>query len=176
MISIIAAVTLDGALGRAGDMIYHLSADLKRFKAITMGHPIVMGRRTFESFPNGPLPGRRNLVVTRNAEYAREGIEVFPTISDALRAAGADAEVFVIGGGEIYALTMPSASRMLITEIDAVAPDADTFFPPVSPHEWAVADEGEWTRDPRSGVRFRYVEYRRRQGRPHATKSPEDVL
>ena len=77
MITIIAAITTDRALGRGGDMLYHISADLKRFKAITMGHPIIMGRKTFESFPSGPLPGRRNLVVTRNQEFSHPGIETF---------------------------------------------------------------------------------------------------
>lgn len=149
------------ALGRGGDMIYHISADLRRFKAITMGHPLVMGRRTLESFPKGPLPGRRNLVVSRRADYAPEGVEVYPSLEAAL-AACADAEPMVIGGGQVYAQALPLATTLLITEIDAEAPEADTHFPAISPSDWALAEEGAWQTDPRSGERFRYLAYHRK--------------
>ncbi|MDE7375420.1 MAG: dihydrofolate reductase, partial [Muribaculaceae bacterium] len=111
MITIIAAITRDHALGRGGDMIYHISADLKRFKQITMGHPVVMGRRTYESLPRGPLPGRRNLVITSNplSITLPEGavlapdttLETYPTLAAALEAAGPDP--MIIGGGQVYA-------------------------------------------------------------------------
>lgn len=128
-IKIIAAVCSNGAIGRRGDLLFHLSDDLRRFKALTMGHPIIMGRKTFESFPKGPLPGRRNIVISRRADYHPAGAEVYPSAELALRAcAGAD-EVFIIGGGEIYSLFMPMASELLLTEIDASPADADTFFP-----------------------------------------------
>ena len=159
--TIIAAITNDYGLGRNGDMLYHISADLKRFKAITMGHPLVMGRKTFESFPKGPLPGRRNMVITRNVDYAREGIETYPSLSAAL-AACEDADAMIIGGGEIYSQSMPQADRLLITEIDAVAPDADTHFPVIDCDVWKAVDIGEWDTDPRSGARYRFVEYARK--------------
>lgn len=160
-ITLIAAITNDFALGSEGDMIYHISTDLKRFKAVTMGHPLIMGRKTFESFPKGPLPGRRNIVVTRNADYSAAGIETYPTIEAAIDAC-ADAEPFIIGGGQIYAQTMPIASRLLITEINATAPNADTHFPAISPLDWKIEDRTPWETDPRSGVQFRYVGYTRR--------------
>lgn len=158
--TIIAAITRDYALGRAGDTIYHISADLRRFKQLTMGHPLVMGRLTFESFPNGPLPGRRNIVVSRNPRYEAEGIETQPSLAQALASAGSDA--MVIGGGQIYAQAMPLADALEITEIDATAPDADTHFPVIDPADWLPVGTSPWETDPRSGVRFRYVRYERR--------------
>jgi len=175
--TIIAAITRDLALGRAGDMIYHISADLRRFKQITMGHPLVMGRRTFESFPNGPLPGRRNAVVTRDAAYVPAGvevsrqpsapsevgsprIEVYPTLEDAIKAVGDDA--MVVGGGQVYAQAMPLADTLEITEIDATAPDADTHFPDIDPTRWRLTAATDWQTDPRTAVSFRYLTYARR--------------
>lgn len=159
MITIIAAITRDGALGKGGDMLYHISADLKRFKALTMGHPIIMGRKTFESFPNGPLPGRRNLVVTRDSAYSHPDIETYSSLQQAIEAAGEDA--YVIGGGQIYAQAMPLADRLEITEIDANGQEAgaDTFFPEISPERWQCTEESEPVTDPRTGVTFRFITY-----------------
>lgn len=162
MITIIAATTRDGALGKDGDMLYHISADLKRFKSLTMGHPIIMGRKTFESFPNGPLPGRRNLVVTRDSTYTHPGIETYPSLQQAIEAAGE--ETYIIGGGQIYSQAMPLADRLEITEIDANGKDAgaDTFFPKIDPVRWMITSESEPITDPRSGASFRFITYRRR--------------
>lgn len=158
-ITLIAAITADGALGRDGDMIYHLSGDLRRFKELTMGHPMVMGRRTFESLPHA-LPGRRNLVVSSREGYFPEGAEPYPSLDAALDACGDD-EVMVIGGGQIYAQAMPLATRLLITHIDATAPAADTHFPEIDPVQWHCVDLSEWHTDPKTGVRYRYADYRR---------------
>lgn len=162
MITIIAAITRDGALGKDGDMLYHISADLKRFKTLTMGHPIIMGRKTFESFPNGPLPGRRNLVVTRDSTYAHPGIETYPSLQQAIEAAGE--ETYVIGGGQIYSQAMPLADKLEITEIDANGKDAgaDTFFPEIDTAMWTIASESEKITDPCSRVSYRFITYRRR--------------
>ncbi len=158
MITIIAAITKDYGLGRGGDMLYHISDDLKRFKALTMGHPLVMGRKTFESFPKGPLPGRRNCVITRNPDYQRDGIEVYDSLDAAL---GASPDAMVIGGGEIYRQAMPMADRLEITEIDAEVPDADTHFPTIDSAIWHQTEVGEWHTDPRSAVRYRFCSYER---------------
>lgn len=162
MMTIIAAITRDGALGKDGDMLYHISADLRRFKSLTMGHPIIMGRKTFESFPNGPLPGRRNLVVTRDSTYAHPGIETYPSLQEAIEAAGE--AVYVIGGGQIYRQAMPLADRLEITEIDADGKDAgaDTFFPGIDTSMWTALRESEKFIDPRSGVSYRFITYQRR--------------
>lgn len=160
-LAMIAAITLDNALGKNGDMIYHISADLKRFKAITMGHPIIMGRRTFESFPKGALPGRRNMVITRQTNYNAPGIEVFPSLKDALDAC-ADDEAYIIGGGQIYSQALPLATTLHITEINATTADADTYFPAIDPKEWRQKNCTPFATDERSGVRYRYVDYERK--------------
>lgn len=125
---IIAALDRRGAIGRGGDMLFHLRDDLRRFKAITMGNALIMGRKTFESLPAGALPGRRNIVLTRNVHWSAPGVETVHSLAEAISLAG-DGDVFVIGGGEIYAAAMPLADVLDITLIDAEAEDADTFFP-----------------------------------------------
>jgi len=153
-LTIIVAIDRDRAIGRGGDMVYHISDDLKHFKTVTMGHPIIMGRRTFESFPKGPLPGRRNLVITRRTDYAREGIEVCGSLAEAIERAGEDA--FVIGGGQVYAQAMPLATRLIITEVQSDAPaDADTFFPEIDPEQWQEESATQVLIDSRSGVQYR---------------------
>lgn len=165
MITIIAAVTADRyAIGRRGDLVYHVSADLRRFKELTMGHAIVMGRKTFESLPKGALPGRRNIVVTRNPGYTAPGIETAPSLEEALALASSDGrEVFVIGGGEVYRQAYPLADRLCLTEIHAPAPpDADTFLDRPDPAEWAESDRGEPLLDERSGLEYAFVCYNRK--------------
>ncbi len=159
-LTIIVAIDRDRAIGRGGGMVYHISDDLKHFKAVTMGHPIIMGRRTFESFPKGPLPGRRNLVITRRTDYAREGIEVCGSLAEAIARAGGDA--FVIGGGQIYAQAMPLATRLIITEVQSDAPaDADTFFPEIDHAQWREETVSPLFTDSRSGVQYRIKTYRK---------------
>lgn len=138
-IHIIVAIDRNGAIGRGGDLLFHISADLRRFKSLTMGCPIIMGRKTFESFPKGPLPGRRNIVVTRNPEYRRDGIETASSLTQALELAADAPDVYIIGGGEIYRQAITLADRLDLTEIDASVPDADTFFPPIDPELWHIA-------------------------------------
>lgn len=135
-IRIIVAVAHDDAIGRRGDLLFHISADLRRFKQLTMGCPIIMGRKTFESFPKGPLPGRRNIVVTRNPEYSRPGIETAASLEDAISLCSGAERVFIIGGGEIYRQAIGAATHIDLTEIDATVKDADTFFPPLDRTVW----------------------------------------
>ncbi|HUN20526.1 MAG TPA: dihydrofolate reductase [Muribaculaceae bacterium] len=158
-LTLIVATTRGGAIGHKGGLIHHISADLRNFKDVTMGHPLIMGRRTFESFPNGPLPGRRNMVVSRNPSYRpTPPAEAYQSLDEALSALGSQDEAMVIGGGDIYRQTIGMASRMYITEIDAPAPpDADTFFPPVDMSEWKAESTGEWQTDPKSNVNFRFI-------------------
>lgn len=155
-IIIIAAVCGNGAIGRNGDLLYHISADLRRFKALTMGFPIIMGRKTFESFPKGPLPGRRNIVISRNADYRPAGAEIYSTPDAALAACADSEKVFIIGGGEIYRLFIPLADRLELTEIDDDPADADTFFPPINGFQLcdASAIEGSFPR-------YRFASYAR---------------
>jgi dihydrofolate reductase len=135
MISYVVAVSKNGVIGREGGLPWHISSDLKRFKEITMGKPVVMGRKTWESLPRRPLPGRRNIVITRSREFAAEGAEVAATPEEAFRLCGDVPEVAVIGGGEIYRLFWPLVDRLYLTEVDLEVA-GDTHFPVVSPAEW----------------------------------------
>lgn len=156
-LNLIAAVTRDLAIGLDGNLLYPVSEDLRRFKSLTMGHPIIMGRKTFESFPKGPLPGRRNIIVTRDRGYAAPGAEVCHSLDEALSAV-ADADVaFVIGGGQLYAEAIGHADNLLLTVIETDRPDADTFFPEINPDCWEKTDETEPAADPRSGLSYRFV-------------------
>lgn len=154
-ISIIVAVDRCGAIGRDGNQPFFISADLRRFRELTMGHPIIMGRKTFQALPRGPLPGRTNIVVSRDAAFQPDGTVRVTSINEAINAAETD-EAFVIGGAQIYAQFMPVASRLYLTEIDAEAEGADTYFPTISPDEWAETACTEWATDPKSGLRYRY--------------------
>ncbi|MGI4732309.1 MAG: dihydrofolate reductase [Janthinobacterium lividum] len=126
MIVLVLARAANGVIGRDGGLPWHLPADLRRFKTLTLGRPMVMGRRTFESFP-APLPGRRHIVLTRDPAWAAPGAEVVHSADDALRIAGGD--VSVIGGAAIFALFLPRADRIELTEVHA-APAGDTVVPP----------------------------------------------
>lgn len=156
-ISIIVAVADNNAIGRGGDLAFHISADLKRFKALTMGHPVIMGRKTFESLPKGALPGRRNIVVTRNPHWYAPDVETAASLADAIALAGGDG--FIIGGGQIYAQALPFADTLHITRIFAPAPDADTFFPPFE-DKWALTSSGPVETDQKSAVQYCFRTYR----------------
>lgn len=157
MIKIIAAVTSDMALGHQGDLLYHISDDLKRFKTLTMGSAIVMGRKTFESFPKGALPGRRNIVITRDTQYNAPDIEVFNNIEDAINAC--QGECYVIGGGKIYEQFIGMADELLLTEIDQTCREADTFFPNIDANKWKLLEKSETLKDSRSGVSYCFTRY-----------------
>lgn len=163
-ISIIVAVDRNNAIGRNGDMAYHLSADLRRFKTLTMGCPVVMGRKTFESLPKGALPGRRNIVITRNETFEAPDVERAASLDRALAMADESGrEIFIIGGGEIYRQSMPLADTLYLTCIDDEAVGPDTFFPTVDPERWVETESGEYHTDERSGVKFRFVSFSRKK-------------
>ncbi len=134
-ISFVVAVSRNGTIGRNGGLPWHISTDLKRFKAITMGKPLIMGRKTWESLPKKPLPGRPNIVITRQKNYRAEGARVVPDIPSALAAAGQVEEVCVIGGGEIFDMFLPQTDRIYLTEVDLEV-EGDTFFPTLDPAQW----------------------------------------
>ncbi len=134
-LSMVVAVGDNGAIGKDGNVPWRIPEDLKHFKNVTMGHAIIMGRKTWDEVGK-PLPGRRNLVVTRNADLVLEGAEVFTTLEAAIAAARTtDAEPFVIGGSVLYALAMPLATRIYYTEVHRTV-EADTFFPPFDRSAW----------------------------------------
>ena len=133
-ISLIVAVSEDGAIGDKGNLLWHLSSDLKRFKAITTGHTIIMGRKTSDSLPNGALPNRRNIVISRQLKSLKDA-EVYSNIDEALKATSDEDIVYIIGGGEIYKETFPRADELHITLVHKSYPEADTRFP-----EWKLTD------------------------------------
>ncbi|MGN1173470.1 MAG: dihydrofolate reductase [Muribaculaceae bacterium] len=163
-IAIIVAVANGGAIGRGGDLLYPISADLKRFKSQTMGNVIIMGRKTFESLPKGALPGRENVVITRNADYQAANVCVFTDLKSAIDAKTAeDKDVFIIGGGEIYRQSLQYATNLYITHIQADAAEADTFFPEIEPDEWQCVWQSESETDPKSGVTYIFADYERKR-------------
>lgn len=160
-LSIIVAVASDGAIGRANDLLWHLPADLKRFKELTTGHTILMGRKTFESLPRGPLPNRRNIIISRSLP-AQPGAEVYPTIQQALEACASDEEVFIIGGGEIYRQLLPNTEQIYLTRVQASFPDAEVFFPELNPTEWIEEAREVYPRDERNEYDTELLLLRRR--------------
>lgn len=133
-ISLIVAVAEDRAIGDKGNLLWHLSSDLKRFKAITTGHTIIMGRKTYDSLPNGALPNRRNIIISRQLKSLKDA-EVYSDIDEALKATSDEDIVYIIGGGEIYKKTFPRADELHITIVHKSYPEADTRFP-----EWKLTD------------------------------------
>jgi dihydrofolate reductase len=158
ILALVAALDRNGAIGRGNALPWHLPDDLKRFKALTLGHPVLMGRRTAESIGRA-LPGRRNLVMTRGSAAPFAGQEALTSL-DALRASvGAQDTVFVIGGGEIYALALPQAARLYLTHVDTVVDDADAFFPHFDACDWQVASRAAHPADARHAHAFEFVDY-----------------
>ena len=156
--NLIAAVDQNWAIGKDGDQLCYIPADLKRFQALTTGHAVILGRKTLATFPGGrPLKNRRNLVLSRNPDFAPEGAEVFRDLDSLLAAAPADA--FVIGGESVYRALLAHCDRAYITKIHRAWP-ADAYFPDLDADPaWAVTQEGEALEQ--DGLTFRYVTYER---------------
>ena len=164
-LSIIVAQAENRAIGVGGDMPWHLSADLKRFKALTLGHPVVMGRRTWESLPSKPLPGRRNIVLSQSPGFRPEGAEGVRSLNDLFALLAGTDEAFVIGGGQLYSLLMPLADRLYITWVHRTFPEADTFFPVIDLSLFTLVGQSPRHTDERSGLEYSFAEYDRKYGR-----------
>jgi dihydrofolate reductase len=155
-VTLIAAVSEEGVIGRAGGLPWRLADDMSRFRSVTLGKPIIMGRKTWDSLPRKPLQGRLNIVVTRQAAPIGGAVSV-PSIVDALaegRQSGAK-EAMVIGGGEIYALAMPFADRLMLTRVSVRVPDGDTFFPAYNHVVWTLVSD---VPSPDEAVRYQTFE------------------
>ncbi len=159
VLTLIVAADERGGIGCDGGLPWHLQEDLKRFRALTMGRPIVMGRRTWESIGR-PLPGRRSIVVSRRPGLAIEGAEVAGSLDGALRIAGEVPEVCVIGGAELYSAALPLADVIHLTRVHAVVP-ADTFLPDIHASEWKIVAREERAADDRHAHPFSFIELRR---------------
>ena len=161
-IQAIVAIDENGAIGRQGDLVCHLPADMKHFQEVTMGHSIVMGRKTFESFPRRPLPGRQNIVITRNADWQYPGVTVAHSLEEAIAAAETDT-VFIIGGAQVYAEALPLVGVLHLTLIHARWASADAFFPPLNMEEWEEVSREHHASDHRNAYEFDFVTLKRRR-------------
>lgn len=160
-ISLIAAVARNRAIGFQNKLLYWLPNDLKRFKALTTGHTIIMGRLTYESLPKGALPNRRNIVLSRSAkEYP--GCDVYPSLEMALSHCSPDEDIYIIGGASVYRQAIGKADRLCLTEIDDTPEQADAFFPPYD--EWQVVSQEEHGIDEKHAYAYRFVDYEKRPG------------
>ncbi len=160
-IEAIVAIDENGAIGRQGDLLCHLPADMKHFKEVTMGSSIIMGRKTFESFPRRPLPWRQNIVITRNAAWQYPGVTVVHSVEDAIAAAETDT-VFVIGGADVYEQTLPLVEVLHLTLIHARWASADVFFPALDMNEWQEVSREHHESDHRNAYEFDFITLKRR--------------
>ena len=160
-IEAIVAIDENGAIGRQGDLLCHLPADMKHFKEVTMGHSIVMGRKTFESFPRRPLPGRQNIVITRNTGWQYPGVTVAHSLEKAIEAAETST-VFIIGGAQVYEQAMPLVNVLHLTRIHARWASADAFFPTIDMTQWQVVSGMHHKSDHRNAYEFDFITLKRR--------------
>ena len=159
-ISLIVAFAENLAIGKNNDLLWHISDDLKRFKKLTTGHCIVMGRKTYESFPKRPLPNRRNIVITKNLNSSLEGCEVAHSLKEALDICPNDDEIFIIGGASIYEQAIDLVQTMYVTKVFGEF-EAEKFFPKFNERDFMVVSQSEIFVDEKSGLKFQYIEYQR---------------
>jgi dihydrofolate reductase len=156
---IIAAVADNQVIGREGDLPWRLPDDMRHFMRLTRGHAVIMGRRTYESL-DGPLPNRRNIVVTSQSDYADEGVETAPDLETALSRCADDELIFIAGGQRIYADGLAHAERMILTHVHA-SPEGDTYFPSFDPSQWKIIDEEHHPADDRHAHPFTFRTWQR---------------
>jgi dihydrofolate reductase len=162
MISIIVAIAQNGAIGYKGDLIYHLSADLRRFKELTTGNTVIMGRKTFESLPKGALPNRRNIVLTRQQGVSYPGTEVYSSLDEALSKCARDEKVYIMGGAQVYTQALPMADELEITLVNDTPALADTFFPEFGSDEsWHLIKREDHSPDEKNPYPYTFLTYRR---------------
>ncbi|MDI9238934.1 dihydrofolate reductase [Lysobacter sp. LF1] len=161
-LSLIAALDRNFAIGRDNDLPWRLPDDLKRFKALTLGKPVLMGRKTAQSLGRA-LPGRRNLVLTRSDTVPFDGMQAVASVDEALHIAASDGaqELCVIGGGEVYALCLPRATHLHLTHVDTDVNGADAFFPMFDPSQWRIVAREPHTVDAKHAFAFEFVDYER---------------
>ncbi|GHA26166.1 dihydrofolate reductase [Salinimicrobium marinum] len=158
-VTLIAAAAENNELGKDKDLVWHLPDDFKRFKQLTTGHHIIMGRKTFESFPQ-PLPNRTHIIITRQKDYEPDGAIVVHSLEKALQIAQVDPQPFVIGGGEIYKLSMEKADKIELTRVHGTF-EADTYFPEIDPDKWRLVSSEFHEKDERHAYAFTYLTYER---------------
>jgi dihydrofolate reductase len=162
MISIIVAVSDDWAIGKDNELLWHIPEDLKRFKRLTTGRTVIMGKKTWYSLPKRPLPGRRNIVLTDIPDEIVEGSETIYSLEEAINKCPVEEEAFVIGGGSIYRQFMPMADRLYITHVHKKAP-ADVYFPEIDLKIWEIVEKEEFTGTGEVGIPYTYAIYERKK-------------
>lgn len=155
-VSAVVAASRNNVIGKDGGLPWHVSSDLKLFKEITMGKPVIMGRHTWESLPKKPLPGRRNIVITRNADYQAEGAEIVGSVDEALAACAGEEEVSIIGGGQVYERAMDRTDRIYLTRIDLEV-EGDTYLPELPDSEWREVSRSEHPKGERDDAAFALI-------------------
>lgn len=162
MISVIVAVAENYAIGKKGDLLCHMPADLKHFKEVTSGHTVIMGERTYYSLPKHPLPNRKNIVLTDVQGKLIEGADVVYSIPEAQAAVSAEEEAFIIGGGMVYRQFVPLADKLYITHIHHAFEDADTFFPEIDLNIWKQVAAEDFDADEKNPYPYTFAEYVRK--------------
>lgn len=162
-LSIIAALSENRAIGYENGLIYWLPNDLKRFKQLTTGNTIIMGRKTFESLPKGALPNRRNIVLTHDSGASFPGAETFHSLDEALAHCADGEHVYIIGGASVYKLALPVADQLCLTMVHDVPEHADTFFPEIDFAEWVEASREDYSTDEKHKFDYSFVTYERRR-------------
>lgn len=160
-IAIIAVIDENNGIGKENKLLCHLPADLKRFKQLTTGFPVIMGRKTFQSLPNGPLPNRRNIIISRDSSFTAEGCEVVHSEKEALDLCRKEEKVFIIGGGQIYAIFFQFADILHITKIHHKF-DSDTLFPEINENEWIECLRADHTMDEKNSFDYSFIDYSRK--------------
>ena len=163
MISLIAAIGKNNELGKKNTLLFNIPLDMKHFRDTTRGHTVVMGRKTFESLPNGPLPNRRNIIITRDIEYRKEGIEIVHSLDEAMKLfENKIEEVFIIGGAEIYKQAINLANKLYMTHVEGEDKEADAFFPIIDKNIWKEIKKESFSSDEKNPYDYSFVEYERK--------------
>jgi len=160
VIAMIVAVAKDNVIGADNDIPWYCPADLQHFKRTTMGAPVVMGRKTYESLKIQPLPGRRNIIISRNSDYQAAGCDIFSSIEAAMEQLASVDKVFIIGGAELYKQMLPKAQELYVTQVD-VAVTGDRYFPEISAQEWQLQSESDFDADEKNPHAMRFQYYQR---------------
>ncbi|MDR0572475.1 MAG: dihydrofolate reductase [Tannerella sp.] len=159
MISIIVAIAANGALGAKNDLLWKLPNDMKRFRELTTGHTVIMGRKTFESLPKGALPNRTNVVITRNVKASFKDCEVFDNLDSAIKKHRNEDEVFIIGGADVYKQAIAFADRLYITYVRHAFENADAFFPEINKNEWIMTENKDFPDDEKHLFSYTFQTY-----------------
>ena len=162
MVNIICALAENNAIGFENRLLYRLSSDLRRFKELTSGHTVIMGRKTFDSLPKGALPNRRNIVLTRQQGLNIPGVEIFHSLPEALEACATDAEVFIMGGEAVYTEGLAHAERLYLTHVHNTPAQADAFFPEISAEVWTATETTRFEADEKNECPYSFTTYVRK--------------